>query len=510
MALGSRLLAPLRRTREPVRETVSALPAKTPERSAYEYGIPPGGLTEYRQGLGQATQTDRRTLMRELFDAYTTCPWAWACVNAIARTITAGGLVTDWNGDDNEGDQEAPDKPANVLALERLLAFTNPRDDIRQVMRKVVIDLLVFGDAYLEVVWVGRLPVALYNLDSPSMLPLADEHGEVTGYVQLTDFGQRAAFTPREVIHIGLDAPRGGPWGISPTQAALLPITEWLFAAATGKEMFRKGLPPQVHVDFPAGTPQTEINKWYGQYWQQNVGARNIGRPMGTKGGAHVTELQQGRVEDVLRAKDQARDEILACYGVPPSKATIIEAGNLGGGTGEAQDKTYQIDTCQPIAQLILEKFNFAVVVQGFGIDDWHTKFKDVDYRSSQIVETIRDMRLRNGSWTLNRLRTEIGEPPVDGGDDPVLVDRQNLVLWADMGAMSKAMVAKAGGAAATVGQPPAAGDAAAQPEPDGAPPGEDEEPDPHEPGTPPAERWERRYRARFHQALRELEAAGR
>ena len=509
MALGSRLLAPFRRTSEPFAESARALPAKTPERAAYEYGIPPGGLTEYRQGLGQATQTDRRTLMRELFDAYTTCPWSWACVNAIARTITAGGLVTDWDGDDEEGDKEAPDKPANVLALERLLAFTNPRDDIRQVMRKVVIDLLVFGDAYLEVVWVGSIPVALYNLDSPSMLPLADEHGEVTGYVQLTDFGQRAEFKPHEVIHIGLDAPRGGPWGVSPTQAALLPITEWLFAASTGKEMFRKGLPPQVHVDFPAGTPQTEINKWYGEYWQKNVGARNIGRPLGTKGGAQVNELQTGRVEDVLRAKDQARDEILACYGVPPSKATIIESGNLGGGTGEAQDKTYQIDTCQPIALLILEKINFHVVAQGFGIEGWHVKFKDVDYRSSQIVETIRDMRLRNGSWTLNRLRTEIGEPPVDGGDNAVIIDRQTLLLWQDIEAMSKALVAsKTPSAIASSdpaqGEPPGVGTDPLVSDGDEQP-----EDDPHEPGVPPQERWERQYRARFGQALRELERVG-
>jgi len=509
VTLTDRLLAPFRRASEPVQETAKAQPAKTPPRSAFESGIPPGGLTESRQGLGQATSTDRRTLMRELFDAYTTCPWAWACVNAIARTITAGGLVTDWNGDDGEGDKEAPDKPEAVLALERLLDFTNPRDNIRQVMRKVVIDLLVFGDAYLEVVWVGKIPVSIYNLDSPSMLPLADEHGEVTGYVQLTDFGQRAEFKPHEVIHIGLDAPRGGPWGISPTQAALLPITEWLFAASTGKEMFRKGLPPQVHVDFPAGATQTEQNKWVAQYWQQNVGARNIGRPLTTKGGAQVNELQTGRVADVLQAKDQARDEILACYGVPPSKATIIESGNLGGGTGEAQDKTYQIDTCQPIAQLILEAFNFAIVMRGFGITDWHAKFKDVDYRSSQVVETILDIRLRNGSWTLNRYRTEINEPPVDGGDDPVLIDRQNMLLWADIADMSKALVASKAPNATVVGDPAQGTRPAVETEPLTPDDGERPEGDPHEPGIPPQERWERQYRARFGQALRELERAG-
>jgi hypothetical protein len=70
----------------------------------------------------------------------------------------------------------------------------------------------------------------------------------------------------------------------------------------------------------------------------------------------------------------------------------------------------------------------------GFGIEGWRLKFRDIDMRDSKTVEEIRDMRLRNGSWTLDRYRADIGEPPVDGGDQAVLVDRQNLVsglTWA-------------------------------------------------------------------------------
>ena len=49
------------------------------------------------------------------------------------------------------------------------------------------------------------------------------------------------------------------------------------------------------------------------------------------------------------------------------------------------------------------------------------------------IIEDIRDTRLRNGTWTRNRTAADIGEPPVEGGDDAMLVDRQNLVLWSQM-----------------------------------------------------------------------------
>jgi len=416
--------------------------AKLPERAGFEFGIGPGGLTETNQGLGAGTQTDRRSTLDQLYQAYMACPWSWASVNAIARTITAGGLVTDWDNDAGEGDEATPDKPSEVKLLEGMLAYCNPRENIRQILRSVVVDLLVFGDAYIEVVWIGSQPVALYSLDCPSMLPIADEHGNVTKYVQVTEMGQRAEFEPREVIHISLDSPRSSVFGVSPTQAALLPITAWLFAAATTKEIFRKGAPPQLWIDHPASSSSGEINRWNAQYLARNVGPRNIGNPINTKGGAKVEELAQSRTMDYLQFLNQKRDEIIASYGVPPAKVGIIESGNLGGGTGETQDRTFMVNTCQPIAELVLEALNFALAKNGFGVEGWRLKFRDIDMRDSETVEKIRDMRLRNGSWTLDRYRADIGEPAVEGGDQPVLVDRENLVKWADMDAVSKATIA--------------------------------------------------------------------
>jgi len=484
------------RSRYDVTEAAPAagLAPKTPERSGFEYGIPPGGISEYNQAVGASTQSDRKSVLTELYDSYISCPWAFSGVNAVARTITAGGLVTDWNGDTGEGDQEIPDKPAQVLALERLLAFTNEREDIRQLMRGVITDLMVFGDAYIEVVWVGNLPVSLYSLDAPTMYPKADEHGTITGYVQITDFGQRATFKPREVIHISMDAPRSGVFGVSPLLAAQVPITAWLFAAATGKEMFRKGLPPTVHVDFPAGMPTAEINRWMARYSQRNIGARNIGAPIPTKNGGRVTELQPGRITDVETWLDQKRDEILAALGVPPAMASVIESGHLGSGTGESQMKTFHVNTCDPIAQLVLEKINYHIVRVGFGITDWCLKFGEVDLRDSKTIEDIRDTRLRNGSWTLNRYRTEIGEPPVDGGNEPILVDRQNVVLWSDMKAMSTATVASK--TPAPTPAPKSGADAEAGPPRDGEDdPGSDENPE-------TKESWAKRYRRRLREAL--------
>lgn len=453
-AAGSRLPA--------VRHAVG--PAQLPNRSGFVQGVPTGGVDTNDLTQGAATTTSRSDLLQELWEEYLKCPPAFACVNAIARTVTAGGLVMKWDADTGVFGQKLPEKPPAVVAFERLIAFCNPTQDIRQLCRNIVADLQVFGDAFLEVVWYAGIPVALYNQDVPTTFPKTDEHGKVTGYKQVTEYGQTATFKPHQIIHFSLDSARPGMLGVSPTHAAEESIVAWMFLHACEKEAARRGLPPNVHADLAAGTPETEVRKWQDQYQSRNIGPSNMGTPIVTKGGGKVTELQTAKLTDILAAKKDERDTIIATYSVPPAKIGIIESGNLGGGTGNDQNKTFVLDIVKPIALLISEKLQFHLAVQAFGVQGWHTEFAIMDYRDDMIVANIQDQQVRLGARTLNDLRRELGRPPVDGGDDAVLVARQDIVLWSDMADRSAASVAALGGGTPTPakarkpGPPPATG----------------------------------------------------
>lgn len=406
-------------------------------RAGYEYGIQLGGTSIMSSS---AFSAERLQILQQLYQAYITCPWVSSPIDLIARTATAGGLqiVVD-SAQDHEG--EIPADPPDVQRLKRLLSYTNPREDMVQMMRSCIIDLLLFGDAFVEVVTLLGEPVALYTLDATTMTVLCDEHGEISGYKQDVDGLRQCEFDTDQVIHISLDAPRGGVYGVSPTQKALLPITAWLFTEATIKECFRRGDPPRLHVDLGSMKEQ-DVRRWQEQYTVTNLGPKAVGTPVVTTGGGVVTPIDPRKVQDYLATGKQLRDEIISCYGTPPGKLGIIETGNIGSGSGEQQDKSFRVNTIIPVQALVLEKFNFHLVKKGFSIDGWHLEFGEIDFRDSKVVEDIRDMRLRNGSYTLNRYRDEIGEPPIDGGDDAVLIDRQNIVLWADMDSLSKAGVA--------------------------------------------------------------------
>jgi HK97 family phage portal protein len=432
-------------------DIIEARPKSSPKREGYATGVPIGGATEINPGQNVTAGTlDRPTFMQQLLQAYLACPWSSASIDTIARTATAGGLEVIYDGGVT-GDQKAPEATLEVKKVQQLLKYVNPHDDIRQLMRAVITDLLIFGDSFTEVVWVMGEPVALYPLDPTTMTVLSDEHGVIKGYVQKTPTNRTARFKPNEVIHVKFDSPGDTLYGVSPTQKNILPITSWLFTAALVKETMKRGDPARIHVDWPLALPESEMKRLQQQYATRNLGARNIGNLFETKGGAQVHEMGINQLNNWLNTLQQRRDEILSGYGVPPSKVGVIEAGNLGGGTGTQQDKTFRVNTVGPIQELVLEKFSFALMYQAYGIEDWAIKFGVVDWRDDEVIEQIRDQRIRNGSWTLNKARADIGEPPVKGGDDAVLIDRQNMVLWSDLGELSAANLAvvKAQGIAA-------------------------------------------------------------
>jgi HK97 family phage portal protein len=405
-------------------------------RRGYEFGVP---LTSEMPSAQMAASSERQQVLQHLHDAYQTCTWMSSAIGVIARTVTAGGLQIVPDNDLPEN--EAPPEPPEVLRLRRLMRFTNPTEDIIQLLRNVITDLMLFGDSYIEVITLLGEPVALYLLDATTMTVLSDQHGEVTGYRQDVDGMRTADFTIDQVIHISLDAPRGGLYGVSPAQLAMLPTTAWIFTMATIQETFRRGDPPRMHVDL-AHFEDNDVQRWREQYQVFNLGPKAVGNPLITTGGGAVQVLDPRKVTDYLDAERVLRDQIIAAFGVPPSKVGVIETGNIGGGSGEAQNKSFQINTIIPVANLLLEKLNYHLIKVGFKIQDFHFEFAEIDFRDSITVEQVRELRLKYGAYSVNDWRAELGKQPISGGDTNIIDTRTGIVAWDDMEAMSKASIA--------------------------------------------------------------------
>ena len=440
MGFWQRLLNP---TPEPLTESVTettAAPANV-ARTGYEFGVPIGGTTSPDRARSAAMT--RSVQMEELYQAYLACPWVSTCVDTIARMVTAGGLqlVPD------DGSDEDAARPPIVEHYDRLMRFVNDREDLIQLLRATVTDMLVFGDGFIEIGVAAGLPSALWTLDGTTVAIAADEHGNVASYVQDLDGNRQATFDPEQVIHVSLDSPRGGVYGVSPVQKLMVTITAWLFTQACLKEHARRGWPAKVAVDLSKDTSPTEAERWSQQYQARHLGPRSAGQPIVTRvhpagqaGAPPLHEMQTTKIPELLETLSHLRDEIVSGHGLSPAMVGIIESGNLGSGSGESQARTVHYGLIVPIQNILLEKINYHLLT-ALGVQGWRFQFGEVDYRDSKTVEEIRDTRLRNGSYTLNNYLSELGQEPVDYGDVHVLVDRQNLVVWDQVPALSQAKI---------------------------------------------------------------------
>jgi hypothetical protein len=439
------------------------------QRVGYEWGGAGAGETNTETLI--AKNGDRKRQLVALAQLYIQCIWVSACVDAAAEAITAGGLeVVPVKSSIADPD---PPRTPQLVRLENLLRFVNRREDAIQLLRKAIVDLLVFGDAYLEVGFLLNEPAAIWSLDAASMIVQTDRHGNLIGYLQVLEDNTRVPFTLEQVIHVSVDAPRGGIYGCPPTQKVEISATAWLWALAALKQMGKDGFVSRIHVDYDSSAQDKEIQRWWQRYLTRNRGVRNMATPVVTKNAKTFTELNRTSSTEILSTLKDLRDQIVSGMHTPPQKVQIVESGNLGGGTGEAQDKTWRGEVVGPIGNLLLEKLNYSIVQQGFGITDWEIRFGQIDYRDSAIVETIRDLRLRNGAWSLNDYERDIQQAETPGGDIHVLVTRQAVLDWENMKNYAAMTMGPPGGAApGAAAKPPSVPSGLPDP-PDDADPGE-------------------------------------
>lgn len=440
-------------------EIVESAPPSSPsssKREGFLADVPWGGANEFNQGYTQiGGATDRKTLMEQLQMLYVTCPWSSACVDTIARFSSAGGMSIEPDDETNQR-KEAITLSKQAQKAQDLFDYVNPQQNFRQLMRGIFTDLLIYGDSFIEVVWALGEPIALYSLPSPDMLIDADEHGEVNFYVQRTDTNRRAKFEPHQVIHIKFDSPRGGLYGLGPTEKTVHSITTWIFTEGLLKALAKKGNPPNIAIAWDINLSDNDIKVLEQKHSARNLGPDNIGNPIRTKGNTVIHEMAQNKIDEYNSVKAVCRDETCAGYGTPPAMVTVIESGNLGGGTGTSQFKSFKVNTCGPIQELVLEALTFFILRQGFGVEDYRCKFGDIDWRDDAVIEEISHTRVTDGRWTINRGRDEIGEPPVDGGDDAVIIQTRDIVLVSDLAAKSAAGCAPTPLPVPSLGGPPA------------------------------------------------------
>ena len=225
-------------------------------------------------------------------------------------------------------------------------------------------------------------------------------------------------YEPEELIHIyEPDIKfRGNKWGLCKIDKIGLAISLMFLGMKYNKKLLdNDGLDPKAILSFDKDidndTFDLEVNRLKIANEQ-----RKKGGTLAVKGATLSSAAVTNRDMDWNELLNKCRDIIVTCFGVQPSNVGIRETASLGSGTGESPDKDFQ-DVLSGRAELITGAFNKCLGRNGF---DEVFQFNEMDIEDKLKRAQIEDIRLRNGSLSINEVRSRYGDEPVNWGNVPM------------------------------------------------------------------------------------------
>lgn len=270
---------------------------------------------------------------------------------------------------------------------------------------------LGLGDAFCEVIYdkeFTSLPVGLKHIPTEWMQYYLDT-------CQWGFKGSNQRFENDEIIHIKDPSVTGNVWGESKIDVIAKDLTmDILGQDHTLSILENDGLDPSGVIEYDKDIkPQI----WERELKRLEAEVENHGK--GTiilKGAKYNRAGVSNRDMEYSTMMNNIRDRIIATYGVPPAKVSIIETANLGSGSISTQDKQFK-------KELKGKSKNFEDAftrVISHGEFDEVFQYNDLDIEDKLQRAQIEDIQIKNASLTINEVRNSYGKNPVVWGDKPL------------------------------------------------------------------------------------------
>jgi len=208
-----------------------------------------------------------------------------------------------------------------------LFAAPNAAQGRAEMFEAIYAQLLLTGNAYVEAVGDGGLPVELHVLRSDRMSVVPGPDGWPVAY-EYSVGGKTHRFAAGEggssVCHIKSFHPQDDHYGFSPMQAAAAAVDVHNSASRWSKALLDNAARPSGAIVYQGadgqGTLTTDqYDRLLAEMEAHHQGARNAGRPMLLEGGLDWKPMGFSPSDmEFQKTKEAAAREIALAFGVPP------------------------------------------------------------------------------------------------------------------------------------------------------------------------------------------------
>lgn len=320
--------------------------------------------------------------------------------------------------------------------LEETFEDLNLEETFIETLVRVWQDVLTVGNGYLEIGrnnsgkigYIGHVPATMVRVRR-----LRD------GYVQISRSNKvQAVFfrnfqdsttpdpinddpKPNELVHFKMYSPNSTFYGIPPSVSAAAAIIGDKFAKEYNIDYFENKAIPRYAIIVKGAKLSNKSKMELINYFRSEVKGRNHGTliipipsSIGTDTDIKFEKLEAG-IQDASfdKYRKSNRDEILVANRVPAPKVGVYDNANLA--VSRDADKTFKMQVIGPDQAVIEKKINR--IISEF-TDMLQLRLRKIDLIDEEMESRINDRYLRTEVVTPNEVRSKIGLPEREEGDD--------------------------------------------------------------------------------------------
>jgi HK97 family phage portal protein len=367
--------------------------------------------------MGYATNSPHFRDYNTYLQAFKFVPWVRPCVSVIAFVCSnvAFKVVKRPAVDDDDQD-EGPGVPSPFIDL-----FTHPNPFMTgfELREKIFIDLELTGNCFisLEQQNSGGLPAAMFRLQPDRVAVIPDPIKGISHY-RYTANGRTIDYAPEEMWHLKYPHPFDDLYGMGTIEAMEQRADSSRAIAEHEAKFWQSG----AKITGVLTTPQTV---------DQTIWDRILSnfRRFSRDSGFSTLLLEQGldykAVSEsplklgLLELTKMGRDEILAFFGVPPTKVGILENANY---KAEASDEFFRTETVDP--KLTRFEQSAEPLVRRFHGDGYVLRFARLNFSDDLVQAQIAEGMQRTFSLTVNEIREYQGKEKVAAGEIILIAGR--------------------------------------------------------------------------------------
>lgn len=311
--------------------------------------------------------------------------------------------------------------PRNKISEDKVkkLKYFFRKSNAKQLLRNTYRDLDIYGESFwliMRSMSQTRTPLKAMRLNPRYMTPKIDNN-QLVGWIYgpQSPKGTAIEYDKDVVLHFKLDDPEDDTRGLSPLMSLQRTVATDIYALEYNGTFFENSA--QTGTIFIVKTSTSDEAKRNREWLEANyVGTKNAHRPLLLEGEVEVKKSVSSSVEmQYMEGRRFNRQEICTILEMDEAHLGIFE--NSNGSSSTVSYDAFHANVIYPRQQIIEDEINNALIWGIFGWDEILFQHEDGDPRRKRDNADVMDKNLKAGRQSLNEQRSEMGLPPVEGGD---------------------------------------------------------------------------------------------